>query len=589
MIENMLEKEQKERYREVVLEEQARVAKVARGEQQEVEDAAATNPTAVLNFEETSIRVKGDYEGLMAAEQQQLKQSQITSTNTTVLNSKTDGTFMALNSNKWSLTHAILLYGTIQQVQQHAGDYNNSSINCSTDENYWTHSTLETERRQLSKKVDATTRLSMHKLYVVFALFEKAARALGFHGIANGTFREAISLLVKFASVKGDLKVGGITSSGRKKGGRQAMMSDDDCSSERLVLSLFSGTDELENLLFQKPTSKKSSSSITVWNELHRLKQYASLGAAILYISTKRTGVGRTLVEVCSAFGTFAVVTSKSDKRDGMESLVLPKYCSKATEELNRAIPDMLIDAPVEKAVATTALQPPLAPSSCASAASSKERLSSQPLESIARVTPDYLPSDMSTVIVNNTNVEVSALADLTSRMASSLNLPPSATVAAIAVATQCKRDNSTSQQSRKSPKYIRPRQRKSKNALKNDSDELIAAASLLLVSTAGGIMQRLAKQALSNTQTSSEAQVDTFASWSEWNSQPSWHREVSHLEECTGLPSKNVLTCYSNNLHPRRAHLLGAVKRRFELGDDEGDKCLQNITVAVPLMSLKH
>ena len=101
--------------------------------------------------------------------------------------------------------------------------------------------------------------------------------------------------------------------------------------------------------------------------------------------------------------------------------------------------------------------------------------------------------------------------------------------------------------------------------------------------------MQRLAEQALSNAETSSEAQVDTFASWSEWNSQPSWHREVSHLEECTGLPSKNVLMCYSNNLHPRRAHLLGAVKRKFELGDVEGNKCLQNITVAVPLMSLKH
>lgn len=328
------------------------------------------------------------------------------------------------------------------------------------------------------------------------------------------------------------------------------------------------------------------------------MKQYAALGAAILYISAKRTGVGRTLVEVCSAFGTFGVVTTNDCKSgygdDSMEALVRPKYCSKAMEELKLAVPEVL--APVQNVVgmATPAPQPPLVSYSCASAASTKLEASSPPsppLESIARVTPDYLPSDMSNAIITSTNAEESALADLTSRMASSLNLPPSAATAAIVVATQCKRDNSTSsQEGRKAPpKYIRPRQRKSKSATKNDSDEIIAAASLLLVATAGGIMQRLAEQALSNAQTSSDAQVDTFASWSEWNGQSSWHREVSHLEECTGLPRKSILACYSNYLHPRRAHLLGIVKQKFELGDDEGDKSLQNIAVAVPLMSLKH
>jgi len=586
MIENMLEKEQKERYRDVVLEEKARVAKVARGE--EVNDGNDDITTTAINFAETCVTVKGDYEGLLMM--QKMEQSQISSSTTTTTtlskNPKTNETYTALN-NKWSLTHAILLYGTIQHVQQYAGDYHQGGGN-NTDGGggEWTHSTLEMERRTLSKKLDATTRSSTHKLYVAFALLEKAARKLEFHGIANGTFREAISWLVKFASVRDDLKIGGISSG--KKGGRHSL--DISCNNEKLFLSLFSsGGDELENLLsstlmMKKSTSKKSS---IVWNELHRMKQYASLGAAILYVSAKRTGVGRTLAEVCSAFGTFAVVTDgSSEKRVDMESLVRPKYCSKAMEELKQAVPDVL--APVQNAVASAAPQPPSVPSSCASVASAKQELSSQPLESIARVTPDYLPSDMSNTIINNTNAEESALADLTSRMASSLNLPPSAAVAAIAAATQCKRDKSASPEARKPTKYIRPRQRKSKSALKNDSDEIIAAASLLLVTTAGGIMQRLAEQALNNTQTISDAQLDMFASWSEWNSQPPWHREVSHLEECTGLPSKNILMCYSNNIHPRRAHLLGAVKRKFEFGDD-GDTYLQNIAVAVPLMSLKH
>lgn len=571
MIENMLEKEQKERYREVVLEDKARAAKVARGEEEEDVDNTTDVTTAAFG-ETTYLTVKGDYEGLIAAERK-IEQSQTSSS----LTAKTDQTYTALN-NKWYLPHAILLHGTLQYVQQYAGDYNgNSDVE-------WTHSSLEMERRHLHKKLDATTRSSTHKLYVAFVLLEKAARTLNFHGIANGTFREAISWLVKFATARGDLKINGISIG--KKGGKH--LGNNNCS-ERLSLSIFSTSDsvELENILSSSSSSSRKSSS-SIWSELHRMKQYSSLGAAILYVSAKRTGVGRTLAEVCSAFGTFAIGIadgSSSEKRDDMESesLVRPKYCSRAMEELKQAVPDVL--APVEKATVLAA--PPSMSSSCSSIASAKEEVSSQPLESIARVTPDYLPSDMSSTTINS-NAEESALADLISRMASSLNLPQSAATAAIAVATQCKRGGSASQEATKSSK-IRPRQRKSKGAMKNDSDEITAAASLLLVSTAGGIMQRLAEQALNNAQTSSETQVEMFSSWSEWNSQPRWHREVTHLEQCTGIHRKSIVACYSNNLHPRRSHFLGAVKRKFELGDEEGDKLLQNIAVAVPLMSLRH
>ena len=124
---------------------------------------------------------------------------------------------------------------------------------------------------------------------------------------------------------------------------------------------------------------------------------------------------------------------------------------------------------------------------------------------------------------------------------------------------------------------------------MKSDSDEIIAAASLLLVSTAGGIMQRLAEQALSNAGASCEIGVDTFASWNEWNSQLSWHRGVSDLEQCTGLPSKDILDCYSTSLHHCRAQLLEVVKLRFKMGNEERERLLQNIVVAVPLMSLRQ
>ena len=554
MIENMLEKEQKERYREVVLDHKARAAKVARGEED-----VGNNVMEVEN----SVAVQGDYEALIAAERQQ----RMDDGNTTLKSiAKTDeNQYTALN-NKWSLTHAILIHGTLEHVQEWAGDYKNGGGE------EWTHASLENERRHyLHKKLDATIRSSTHKLYVSFVLLEKAARALNFHGIANPTFREATLWLVKFATARDDLKISGISSG--KKGGKH----DD----ELLSLSLFprSDSDMMDTLLSSSLLAKSSSRKPSMWNELHRLKQYSALGAAILYISAKRTGVGRTLAEVCSAFGTYSIGADEI-KRNDVESLVRPKYCSRAMEELKQALPDVL--APVDR----TAVQPVKTPSSSTNLREDKLSMapSTEQLDSIARVTPDYLPSDMSS------NAEESALADLISRMASSLNLPSSAAVAARTVATQCKIGGSrVSNEADKAgiSKHIRPRQKKSK--MKSDPDEIIAASTLLLVSTAGGIMQRLAEQALSNAGASCEIGVDTFASWNEWNSQSSWHRDVSDLEQCTGLPSKDILDCYSKSLYHRRVQLLEAVKLRFKMGNEERERLLQNIVVAVPLMSLRH
>ena len=557
MINHMLEKDQKEQYRDFVLGQKARAAKAARGEQEE-----NTTTTSIHTFEDTTVTVAGDYEGLMAAERNNMEQSQISTTIISSSNTKAGEKFTALN-HKWSLTHAIILHGTLQHVQQYTSDYEGN-----TNEE-WTHSNLEAERKLIHNKFDSVTKTSTHKLYVAFALLEKAAMALNFHGMANGTFREAISCLVKFASERDDLKISGISNGKR---GRHLL---DHQGNDSLSLSLFSTSEVFQSILSSYSKEKLPSKKLLAWNELQRIKQYASLGAAILYVAAKRTGVGRTLAEVCSAFGTFEVLTEEKKDNTAVSALVRPKYCSRAMEELKQAIPGLFL--PPKEETAAAALLP--------ISSSSTPVLSPLPLESIARVTPDYLPSDIMSTSVLGTIGEDSALADLTSRMTSSLNLPSSAAEAAIAVAVQCKR---SSKDAKKTPKYIRPRQRRAKSAIKNDSDEIIAAASILLVSTAGGILQRLANQALNNSETTSKAQVDTLASWSEWNSQPSWHREVLQLEQSTGLSSKSILSCYSNTLHPHRAQLLGAVKRKFELVNSGGEKYLQNIVVAVPLMSTK-
>jgi len=137
---------------------------------------------------------------------------------------------------------------------------------------------------------------------------------------------------------------------------------------------------------------------------------------------------------------------------------------------------------------------------------------------------------------INNT--EVAALSDLTARMARSLQLPATATTAAVVVAVRCARDAATSQASlfgssstasrngvgstgtsstvrrRANKRSYSALRRGGKNGMfaernggKNghppwgaklqDTPETIAISSLLLVCMAGGTMQRLARQAV--------------------------------------------------------------------------------------------
>ena len=322
MIENMIEQEQKERYRNVVLERKARDAQIDRGE---IEEDNTSN--------EDGIEVNGDYEGLMRQRGEEFPPS--TRKRAAVGDQEEEEhAFISLKDKKWSLSDAIILYGTLEQVQQWS-----TSTPSTADE--WTQSTLETERAQLFKKCDASRRTSLQKLHMTFTILEKAALKLDLNGPANPTFRESMSWLLKFVSKTDSIRIKGISSSG------SSSLAGVNTTESALSLSLL-GTG-LQGLISSSSTSSKKSKSSPLAMEIHRLKQYASLGAAILYLSAKRTGVGRTLNEVCSAFGTYQVI----DKSNGVTSpsnnggqqaevIVRPKYCSRAMQELRTALPEIV-------------------------------------------------------------------------------------------------------------------------------------------------------------------------------------------------------------------------------------------------------
>ena len=69
--------------------------------------------------------------------------------------------------------------------------------------------------------------------------------------------------------------------------------------------------------------------------EYNKVKQMASLGAAILFLTARSLGWTRTVVEICSCF-------EWGDDRDQQQQqqLIKPKHCSKAMKEIQASFPE---------------------------------------------------------------------------------------------------------------------------------------------------------------------------------------------------------------------------------------------------------
>ncbi|KAL7553019.1 hypothetical protein ACHAWF_016900 [Thalassiosira exigua] len=521
VVEHMLEQERKARHAEVALELRARDARIRRGESTEVDEARRRGES------EGGIEVDGDYEGLLAQREEQGQDGPFVPLGKNgSSNAKTPprgkGADAPLRDEKWSLPDATVLCGSLDQVREWA------HAPPPTDGGEWTEGALEAARAALAKKSDAGALASLRKLYAAFAVLERAATKLQLHGPADRAFREAVSWLLQFASETDGLRVRGISSgASSSSGGKKSEAS-------ALSLSLL-GSDALDSVLGASASASgkraKGAKSPSLSAELHRLRQYAALGSAILYLSAKRSGVGRTLTEVCSAFGTYRIdgndngSGNSNNNHNGVdhgagEPLVRPKHCSKAMQELRAALPEIV--APPTTAAGASGAEP--GPATKSSGPGAEERKPGP-----AEVTPTYDAARASAVQSERVpearddggsdaarSAAEAALADLTSRVATSLGLPPDAARAAAAAAVRCARDARGAAASSPPPApkkrgggggsaqaHIRPSRRRRQRgsgaaaAPRDVPDEVVAASSLLLVCRAGGTMGRLAPQAL--------------------------------------------------------------------------------------------
>jgi hypothetical protein len=394
-----------------------------------------------------------------------------------------------LRDRKWSVNDAILLHGTLEEVSLHI-----------PREEGWTITTFEKERKLLFQSLDAACRSTLSKLHTAFRLLHQSVTILELERIMN----EMTLWLVEYAK-KRELKVKGISREGYGEG---------------FTLSLW-----------HYEETKKTC-------DLHRIRQYASLGSAIIYLSAKRHGKGRTLAEICGAFGAVRFNGGRE------EPLVRPKFCSKAMQELRTVMPGVVVAPPasaLEGVAASAAVldssistQKPAADATVFTPVKTESKPllheGSTSVVSLSSTSSSGTALDTSShnIIINddssvNTNLPQSgneALADLTSRLATSLDLPPGAIAAAVAIAVQCSNDVISTPIAK--GRQIRPpirRGNKSNSSLfiksrgvkrtcglgavlkKEGSADSIAVASILLVCMAGQKMQILAQQALNNHQ----------------------------------------------------------------------------------------
>ncbi|KAL3781138.1 hypothetical protein ACHAW5_002404 [Stephanodiscus triporus] len=703
MIEHMIERDRKERRAEAMLERRAREARRDRGEEEEGEGED------VVGGRDGMADWVDDRDGSTTMVQRRggrdrdspLWRSPSTSTSTTTTTTSMGRTRRGEEDEedvdeRLSLADAVLLYGTSDQVRRIA-----PNPTLGDDDGEWTEEAIEAERADLRRRRPEERYAignnapppKLLRLYAAYDVLERAALELDLEGTSSSSssssssFRTAVSWLLTYASRNDGPRVRGISSGmgrGSAGGGDGATLS----------LSLFGPgrhrRRETGSSAYSSSPSRSecAPSSLSAATELHRLRQYASLGSALLYLSAKRAGVGRTLTEVCSAFGTYSLIDPNGDGGDAdrgggvvREPLVRPKHCSRAMQELRATLPDEISPPPL----------PSTTPSSSASSADSPTSDGGEgtmtrraPVE----VTPTYdgrahgsTPSTSTSASSSprifedrggtgrgphdaaTANAEEAALVDLTTRMADVLGLPKCAVSAAAAVAVQCARDARassapvpTAKQRQIDKGHIRPIQKRrggdrpARQGKDDTPEDVIAIASILLVCTAGGTMQRLARQASRDAASSSpvsypgaqaekavyvvgsmsnplddladdvfmsesdpsgraktnhikeeetssnnhakKEQLETSFPWKAWNDQPSWYRDICQMERCSVIPRRTIISYYSRVVHPRRLYFLGVAGKSVAVdgtATTTSESLMRSILAAVPLMSLRN
>ena len=187
----------------------------------------------------------------------------------------------AIYADKWSLDRAIMLHGTSQDS---FGGKN--------------YSEMGENREDVLSQMDSKLKTASRDLYYSYTLITSAARKIN---IPSRVIDEAIHRLVRYITRRDGYSVKGVSSRLSKE---------------------------------NKNERKEERKAATVrLREYNKVKQISSLGAAILFLTTRNLGWTRTMVEICNCFHPKLEYTKET-------VLIKPKHCSCAMNEIKVYFPE---------------------------------------------------------------------------------------------------------------------------------------------------------------------------------------------------------------------------------------------------------
>lgn len=462
---------------------------------------------------------------------------------------------LSLVSEKWSLDRTLLLHGTSTEIPS---KYERNPLSGQRMD-------LENERKTLWKKMDLSQRKASEDLYRAYTLIQTALRNLK---LSEGRLNlQVMQHVCRYANIKGGLSVKGVSKLLKSNTGPQQ-------------------------------------------RQINKARMAAALGSAIIYLTCKKDGLGRTLKEICLSFEW------EEWNQENQKPLIKNKDLSNALKELQTYIPEFVTSA-------TLAANASQLPSSSMS----------------TKIKPESSSSSLSSLKTEECNApiynehELTSTTNLVQHSIDKLNLPPLVVAAISQLVVNCKHLNV-------SVEDVKPM--------------VLIASMTYLVCDAGGIMQRLALKALDSkegtnsnvtksnkrkhvrpsimstckrrrTASSSATSISTKISdmmdlpfdvlshsaikeessgknmraMKSWSKQPIWRREWKDIAAFCKVTPVTAREFYKKGLHPHRKKVLISLLESFQKNVDfhhevfvEAKRCsdlnvlFENIVEAHPLMA---
>eukprot|EP00980_Cylindrotheca_fusiformis_P009935 scaffold2195_cov132-Cylindrotheca_fusiformis.AAC.19 len=192
----------------------------------------------------------------------------------------------ALHAEKWSLDRAILVHGTDDEQRDSS-----------------------TSREELLASLDSTLQTAAKDLYTAYSITTQAAHTLK---LPDRVTNEIGHRLVQYATQRDGLAVKGV--------------------SNRL-------SSASNNILKQSAAEKKRVQDRL--REYNKMRQMCSLGAALIYLTSKQLGYTRSIAEICTCFEDANPMegATNTNNRKG-NSFIRPKQCSRAMKEIKTTFPE---------------------------------------------------------------------------------------------------------------------------------------------------------------------------------------------------------------------------------------------------------